>query len=56
MKIKLIVGLVAISTFILGWALFYGNDPATPQSDEAVKSAATAVLRLESVAAVVSVL
>ncbi len=38
MKIKSIVGLVAISTFILGWVLFNGQEPAISQSDEAVKS------------------
>ena len=38
MKIKSIVGLVIISTFILGWVLFNGKEPTAPQSDEAVKS------------------
>ena len=38
MKITSIVGLVAISTFTLGWVLFHDNEPKTQKTDEAVQS------------------
>ncbi len=38
MKIKSIMGLVAVSTLILGWVLFHSKEPMPQQSDEAVQS------------------
>ena len=38
MKMKLIVGLVIISTLVLGGVLFNSKDPVSEQSDEAVQS------------------
>lgn len=38
MKITSIVGLVAVSTLILGWVLFNSEEPLTQQTDDAVQS------------------
>ena len=38
MRITSIVGLVAVSTLILGWVLFHSKEPVPQQSDAAVKS------------------
>ncbi len=38
MKLKSIVGLVVVSTLVLGWVLFDGKEPSTEQASEAVQS------------------
>ncbi len=38
MNIKSIAGLLAVSTLVLGWALYHSDDPIPERSDEAVQS------------------